>query len=164
MLQRQDTRTQKQLLKYGWNEDFRTDDNGRLIIGDELSNIFALKKGATEKDIARDFAIALKNAPQAFLALLGEQSGVKFEDAVRGVVNLKIGNNVFDGKNGLRDLVQWISKTIGDETTFNQDNNTFFLDEHRKFSDFLINFDSMIKRLSRSVGSKENEDDHTAVI
>lgn len=116
-LESQDVRVQRHLLKYNADEDLVKDEKtGALIVGASTSKLVKEKFGGgpegsqkAEVDVARDWAVMLQNAPKAFLANLGINSGVGFEKGVQGKFKLKL----FDKEMiDITELVGWINDRL----------------------------------------------------
>lgn len=118
-----DVRNRRQLIKGGSGEQLQHGKNGSYAINLK-SNIAAKKPKfknitdeeerikAVKQNIARDWAVMLQNAPQILLPLLGNESGVAYEDAMRGTVNLEI----FEEKiKDLEGLLKFVNNNINDE-------------------------------------------------
>ncbi|MEK7644685.1 MAG: hypothetical protein AAB390_05300 [Patescibacteria group bacterium] len=115
-LEAQDVRVQRQILKNAASEELRKDaETGAVIVGAMDSVLVAKKfKGDTEKakaDVARDWAVLLKEAPKEFLAVASMNSGLEFNEAqATGRVNLNVFGEQIDT---MEHLVRWINAHSG---------------------------------------------------
>ncbi len=166
-----DQRIKKQVLKHAALEEMKKDKNGRLIVGDAGSAIlktYGWYDGCTKEeeqeairkakvDVARDFAAYLNSSPEMLLAFAGQFSGVDYNDAVQGRINL----NLFDDlkidstdEDGLKKLVEWINKTMGSEEDFAEHNSQFMVEEYRTLQQLRVDF-STIKNQLATLAQKE---------
>ena len=113
IFERIDSRNRLNISKMSSSEDVSKfkDKEGRLTVGARNSDLVAKTfKGdskAAMNDIAKDFATMLREAPQILLASLGGYSGVNWDKAAEGRMNIKIGNKNIDT---VDELVDWINK------------------------------------------------------
>ncbi|MBI2444033.1 MAG: hypothetical protein HYV42_02200 [Candidatus Magasanikbacteria bacterium] len=146
MIERMDPRNQNLLLKLSATEKARKKD-GRLLVGDAFSDLTSKKYGhygpqavqIAMKDIARDWAVALQEAPQILMTLLAKHSGVNFADAMNGKLNLMMGDGTKIGH--LRELISWINKYRGaTREAYEADSRaiTEFMDEDREYKEVIL--------------------------
>ena len=154
MLEKLDERNRRLLVKLSGDdadlEQAKTTD-GRFSIGKKDSDLVVKTFGNNEegalKDVARDFAVALKKTPEFFATLIGGHSGVNFNDSIGGKFNFVIGEGTAHKEeingtpvNAVKKLQAWINRMIGDESVFRDDNNKIvqFRDEDRAYEDVVI--------------------------
>ena len=144
-----------------------TGEGNSLQVGDadsELSKLTfgkfgGLPEGAerqkvVQQDIARDFAVALKKAPQALLYSLGKNAGLSYDQSMSGELNISLPSIADPTKQErIKDvdaLMKWIKEVNGtDEAAFNKrtQDTVAFKDDTRTFNDMdLRGFEATIKK------------------
>lgn len=147
-LKRQDVRNKRCISKMSSEEKarFSARHKNALILGDAKSDISKTYKSVKDpkkrqqvvaKDMARDWAVALLNAPQALLYALGQNAGIGYDQAMDGQTNVLVPEP--DGSGNMRHitdlngLVEWIEDARGGATQYDADSKEYFKDEDRPF-------------------------------
>ena len=114
------------------------------------------------KDVARDWAVMLDTHPEVLLAYLGENSGVKYEDAVAGEVNIDIGVGTQEyGEKGfhignIRELVQWVGKMQGSKSVYDADTKEHFQESEGEYIDLLSKIESIVSGVENRAFSQND--------
>lgn len=117
LLEKLEDRNRRLITKRSGTEEDKRDAKGRLLVGHKDSDIVAKTYSGDENkamlDIARDWKVALETAPQVLAGLLGERSGIKYDEAVQGKFDFTIGEGTYkkDIKSG-EDLIAWINDVV----------------------------------------------------
>ncbi len=161
-----DVRNQRQIVKLGSNEAGRLDPTTKAFLLDMDSKIatkFAhiqdpfQREQAVKQDIARDFAVMLKQAPQVLLTLLGKESGVGYNNAMKGGINVKIFDQTFVDKDGgspeegIKKLITWVNDNL------ELDSRHLSQTDSRRIEDLRVEVDEVISKLPELDLSDEDE-------